>query len=628
MSNSTKVTLNVRLDDPGGAYQITILDDAFRTVASGSGNLSVDLLPGIYKVQANISRQTWEKLVLLEAGSQPKAVDVPVLSINSPVPLANTAQHHEYHEQAAAMESRKVHFKAGSGSAIFVFSRYYSGTTQEKTSLPVHPFYGMALHDANGVEVADLQSISAADLSRGIDPWAACNILVDPGYYRLRLTLPSGDQVEQPLYTSLGWQLQVFALQSAFGPRRDDVRANLVEAFIFYKRFNPSDPQQCGSFNPNDECEKASYRLTELARQGLLDKRAVLKDEIHMMLWEKFENPMLGILGGHLLLMDATPDLNFLRIVVGNLRGLLGEHPDVEALALPLEEPQSTFTFGTLPMLRKSWKQVLKASIRRPEIVPIDSEASNLSNHLWGEGMWIFSTVKPPVVAANATSVVQSLTGMHLKENVLSSYEKAAVMQMSALSSGQSFAFSAPKQIPSPKDLPQLNDTNAEMMVDTLGVPRGNVEVFLQRASDKAQLYESIRSKLPSGRKRSRAMIKIVSEIRDATRSNKEDASTAIKKLLDENSDGSRIAAIGILQAKPDLEYFPFILEAIGQSRSAFEQYQALSSVRSFLPRLSDKQKRQLKRVIKQQRGDQPEQYIKAGSDRWVMSDMILRKLK
>lgn len=625
MSNSNKVTLSVRLKDKGGAYQITILDDEFRTVASGSGDLSVDLLPGIYKVQANITRQNWENLVLLEPDSRPKEVEVPILSINSPVPLPDTAQRHEYHEYAAEQESRKIHFKAGSGSAIFVFARHYSGINQEKTILPIHPFYGMTLHDADGVQLADLQSISSSDISPGKDPWAACNILVDPGYYRLRITLPSGDQVEQPLYASLKWQLQIFALQSAFGPRRDDIRANLVDGSLSYMRFNPDDPGQSRGFNPQNLGGMESYRLTELARQGLLEKRAILKREIHDMMWLKFENPMLGIMGGHLLLMDADPNLGQLSIVVENLRGMLGKHPDVEALALPLNEPQSAYTFETLPMLRKSWKQVLKASISRPEIVPIDSEASNLSNHLWGEGMWIFSTVKPVEAAANASSVVQSITGMHLKQNALTAYESAAVMQMAVTSTGQSFPFKLPDEIPSLKDLPQLDDTTAEMMVDTLGVPRGNVELFLQRASDKSELYESVRTKLPSGTRRTRAMNKIVSEIRNTVASNKEDASKAIAQLINENSDGSRIAAIGILQTEPNPKYFPFILDAIGQSRSTFEQYQALTSARSFLQVLSDEQKSQLKEVIKSQRGDQPDQYINPDSDRWVLSEIILR---
>ncbi len=627
MLNSTKVTLKVKLKDPGGAYQITIFDDAFRTVASATGELSVDLPPGIYKIQASMTRQTWENLVLLETGSQPKVVEVPILSINSPVPLANTAQHHEYHEHAAYKESRKVHFEAGSGSAIFVFARSFAGTSQEKTGPPVHPFYGLALHAADGSQVAGLQAISAADLAPGIDPWAACNILIDPGYYRLRMTLPSGDHVDQPLYASQGWQLQIFALQSAFGPLPEDVRANLVDASLSYRRFDPNDPRQCTGFDPRQPIEQESYRLTELARQGLLDKRAVLKEEIRTMLWEKFENPMLGILGGHLLLMDATPDLGLLSIVVRNLRSTLGDHPDVEALALPLDEPQPAHLFKTLPMLRKSWKLVLKASVKRPGIVPIDLEASDLSNHLWGEGMWLFSTVKPAEAATNASCVVQSITRKQPKQNEITAFESAALTQMAGISSGQSPAFGLADEIPSPRDLPQMDDATAETMVDMLGVPRGNVELFLQRASDKAQLYESVRTKLAPGIQRTRVMNKILSEIRSAADSDKEDTSKAIVKLIDENSAGSRIAAIGILQVDPNPEYFPFVLDAIGQSRSAFEQYQALSSARSLLPALSGEQKSQLKAVIESERGDQPGKYIQPGSDRWVLSEMILREL-
>jgi hypothetical protein len=101
-----------------------------------------------------------------------------------------------------------------------------------------------------------------------------------------------------------------------------------------------------------------------------------------------------------------------------------------------------------------------------------------------------------------------------------------------------------------------------------------------------------------------------------------------IAQLINENSESSRIAAIGILQTQPDPEFFHFILDAIGQSRSEFEQYQALSSAQSFLPQLSDEQKSRLKKMIITQLGDQPAQSIEAGSDRRVLSEMILRKIE
>lgn len=628
MSNLKKVTLNVTLEDHGEAYQVTVLDDAFRTIASGSGNLSVDLPPGIYKVQANITRKAWENIVLLKPGSETINVSVPILSINSPIPLPDTAQYREYHKQAAEIESHKVHLRAGSGSAIFVFARHYSGDNHETTTSPVHPFNGMTLHDANGVQIADLQSISASNTSPEMDPWAACNILIDPGFYRLRSTLSTGDQVEQPLYASRGWQLQIFALQSAFCVQPEDARANLVDASLSYARFNPDDIDPCGGFNLDFPQKQESYRLTELARQGLLEKRPVLKSEINNMMWQKFENPMLGIMGGHLMLMDPSPNLEFLGVVIENLRAMLRNHPDVEALALPLNQTGAPFIFDHLPMFRRSWNLVLKASVQRPEIVPIDSEASNLSNHLWGEGMWLFSTVKPAEADVNSSSVVKSFVSRQLKQSAFTDYESAVVTQMAATGKRKTFAFYSRGETLHPKDLPKLDDTTVEMMVDTLGVPRGNVELLIQRATDKADLFKSAQTKLPSSTQRKITKKKIVSEIRNATTGNKEDLLKKVAQLLNENSESSRIAAIGILQAQPETKFFSFILDAISQSRSAFEQFQALSSAQSFLPKLSTKQKSQLKKVIRSQLGDQPAQSIEAGSDRRVLSEMILRKIK
>jgi hypothetical protein len=153
------------------------------------------------------------------------------------------------------------------------------------------------------------------------------------------------------------------------------------------------------------------------------------------------------------------------------------------------------------------------------------------------------------------------------------------------------------------------------------------VELFLQRASDKGRLNKSISKEMQPDIHRTRVAKEILKKVRNAALSNKEDASQEVAKLIDENSNSSRIAAIAILQGEPDQEYFPFLHEVIAQPHSAFEQYQALETARLFLPVLSDEKKSQLKTVIETQRGDQPGQYIKPGSARSVLSDMILRKL-
>ena len=62
----------------------------------GLGSLSVDLLPGIYRVRASAGLQIWEKLVELSSGGV-ENVSVPLLDFASPIPLPGTAQTHEYH---------------------------------------------------------------------------------------------------------------------------------------------------------------------------------------------------------------------------------------------------------------------------------------------------------------------------------------------------------------------------------------------------------------------------------------------------------------------------------------------------------------------------------------------------
>jgi hypothetical protein len=109
------------------------------------------------------------------------------------------------------------------------------------------------------------------------------------------------------------------------------------------------------------------------------------------MLNGKFENPMLGIFGAHLLLLKKQLKLNLLSIVVRNLRRLLGEnqHPDVEALALRLGKNGTFYTFEHLPMLRRSWWQVVDATVDNEELVPLGSMAAKFADRVWGQEPWL-----------------------------------------------------------------------------------------------------------------------------------------------------------------------------------------------------------------------------------------------
>lgn len=381
-SKQNKLTLTVHTENDSA--EVFIIDGRFKVVQRARGLQSTfSLKPGIYTVKVRAGFENREQHVAL----LDKAEEVKFSRINflSPAPLIGTGRTHEYHIAAAEAESRNVHVKNGLGSSIFVFVRdwtsqqgYDSGHAPNRK-----PQRGLKLLDEQGGLVVDLEQESKFESTQ--DPWAACNVEVNPGLYRLGLELASGDTIEQILVASPGWQTQVFGLQrdymeagSELGESGSNRRADLGGASILLSQ---------AGFNANDPTK----RLVEAARLGLISTRQVLPDrQVNEILYGKFQNPMLGIFGAHLLLLNKQIKLDVLSTVVGNLRRMLGPaHPDVEALALRLGARGTFYVFEHPPMLRRSWWQVVDATIDRPELVPVDSDAAECANRIWGEEPWL-----------------------------------------------------------------------------------------------------------------------------------------------------------------------------------------------------------------------------------------------
>jgi len=140
---------------------------------------------------------------------------------------------------------------------------------------------------------------------------------------------------------------------------------------------------------PGFDPERSDLRLAESARLALSNRRKILSEEMRYMLRYKFENPMLSIFSAHLLLLEKERDMELFRVVVTNLRKMVGhKHPDVEALALKLDE-QTDFRFETPPMLQRSWSLICEATAERPELVPEDSLLAKLAPCRWGNSSWL-----------------------------------------------------------------------------------------------------------------------------------------------------------------------------------------------------------------------------------------------
>lgn len=364
--------LSARAGDP--LTSLAIFDGKFRSVARGTGRIQARVPPGIYKVQgragdtavgcsllllpdgtARITGTEGTVRPSLAATGWSAALDFGALSFASAAPLAHTSTSHEYHMGPAAERSGKVDAALGKGAGLFLFVRGFTPRRRPQRSATAwqpHLAHGMSLRRAGGDLLLDLQGI-AMPAATGPDPWWACSLQLDPGAYRLRWT--SRDRpFERMLYAGGGWQTQLFLFAGADGA------VDGGGGSLFMSR---------GPFQPDEQM----LRFTELARTALSAPAVTLAaSEESAMLGLKFENPMLGIFGGHLLARSPEPRRrDLLRIVIGNLRAMVGPHPDVEALAFAAGDPPlHRDVFRTPPVLQSSWSMITRAAAEDDGIVP------------------------------------------------------------------------------------------------------------------------------------------------------------------------------------------------------------------------------------------------------------------
>ena len=493
---SAQATLEVRPSD--AQAEIFIIDSDGKLVDRGVGPANFTLAPGIYKVKVRTGSEFQEAHAILRPGeSGPVRCHFKETSFPSPAPLDTTAKTHEYHIDAAIKECQTPHVSVGRGSFIFIFARDWTPPGHKRADLDGSPARGLRLYGENDpTPVVDIEAKARTSLQK--DPWAACNVAVDPGNYQLRLELGTGEWLATTIVASPRWQTQVFLLLRDYKiPNADQTeiavrrRADLAGASVLHS--------QTG-FDPH----RPVLRRAELARQSLSYKaptasliaepptERLLPDEVRDLLEHKLENPILGIYGAHLLLLEAKPDLRLLEIVVGNLRKLLGRaHPDVEALALPLGKPapEARKAFGTPPMLRRSWSLIVDATLDDPDLVPAQSQASRVADRLWHEGAWHVWRGRTPtgaMIVDQSDAIVDVLAGRLQR--------KAAHADTAPGVGGLERRSKAKRAMRAPVGkVATLSDREMRGLARAFGIPRHKMDSLLKEAAAQGPTQAAIR---------------------------------------------------------------------------------------------------------------------------------------
>lgn len=149
--------------------------------------------------------------------------------------------------------------------------------------------------------------------------------------------------------------------------------------------------------------------------------------------------------------------------------------------------------------------------------------------------------------------------------------------------------------------------------------PRPSLEALAVR-------YEQVRATQLPGDERTFLMTRIVAQARAfalGLRLPEDDA----RRYFAQGTEGARIIALAIVQAQPSAVLLDIVLDAIAESKSAFEQFHAIRALDALLPQLSPMQKQKARAVLEQQR--QPGGWITPDDpSRWDYSGYLLEELK
>lgn len=394
MSDSD-ILLDVSVVDQSS--EVIVIDSDFRVLARGIHNVQLRVPPGIYRGKVRVGDQQSEKLFSVESNepNNHKSVQLAPLEFSSPIPLKQTSTSREFHQSAIcdAATSGGMTANLGQGAAVVIFLRdpslvYFDYTAGQMSSYSKN-FEGFVLSKFDGGEPHPLETIGRLVADRG---YLIASVAVTPGTYALSRVSSGAERLYLPLVVPAGWSLQVFvSMVPTEDPSASECRrADFDGAAMVFDR--PG-----ASFRP----DRPDLGVLEVTRQALARGHNILDTKsMSDLLSGKFENPMMGLLAAHLLLLAKKPDLELSQEVVINTGYQIGaNYPDLLILSWKLgqlrgtaDAPDATTLVESMkgpPMLQLSWHYFMEAYRSLADKGVLDKEVSKMTSQLISSSVWV-----------------------------------------------------------------------------------------------------------------------------------------------------------------------------------------------------------------------------------------------
>jgi PAS domain-containing protein len=373
-SREPRPLVNLRLSDRVPTAELVIYDPAAGKLASGVGELAMDLPPGAYEIESVVGGDRLRRFVVLNPG-QPEDIyfERQFLDFASAAPIEGTSTSREWHMEFAYKWSTQATMPPPlpeANAALFVFVR-----TIEPELFKDTYDENLALLDADGQTLCDFRAGVEREPDNG---WTALNVELPAGFYMLRRGGRGHPARNQPVWLSQGYATQVFI------PARHEPM--LGDMALFMSMWG-------SSFSPSDEAHLATETVLHGLRHG---RNLANSEQMRFLLTGKFHNPWLGILALHAMRLSPPSERNLWGIVAGNTHNMLGDHPDlIAALLKPSDIPAKPFEYP--PMLSASLRIIREQASQMEGVIAPGSLASRILDGLITDSDWVAWRTLPPV---------------------------------------------------------------------------------------------------------------------------------------------------------------------------------------------------------------------------------------